>query len=54
VQRDGVCFAGGSRWRRRWVIVPVGSSCSTTDADVDLAARSIIKAWRLIQKNANA
>lgn len=51
--RDGVCFARGSRQRGQWMMrLPVISW--PTDADVDLAAYSIINAWRLVQKNAVA
>jgi glutamate/tyrosine decarboxylase-like PLP-dependent enzyme len=54
VQRDGVCFAGGSRWRGRWVMRLSVISWPTADVDVDLTAQSIINAWRLVQRNAIA
>jgi glutamate/tyrosine decarboxylase-like PLP-dependent enzyme len=44
VQQDGICFAGGARWRGLWVMRLSVISWPTTEADVDLAARAIIGA----------
>jgi glutamate/tyrosine decarboxylase-like PLP-dependent enzyme len=48
VQQDGICFAGGARWRGLWVMRLSVISWPTTEADVDLAVRAIIGSWRAV------
>ncbi|KAA2211627.1 hypothetical protein [Teichococcus oryzae] len=52
VQQEGICFAGGARWRGRWVMRLSVTSWPTTEADMDLAACAIIAAWRASRKAA--
>ncbi len=45
VQEDGTCFAGGARWRGRWVMRISVISWPTTDEDGDLSAETIARIW---------
>jgi hypothetical protein len=45
VQADGTCFAGGARWRDRWVMRLSVISAPTTEADIDRSCEAICKAW---------
>ena len=49
VRHDGVCFAGGARWRDRWVMRLSVISEPTTEADADQSAAAIIAAWRAVR-----
>jgi glutamate/tyrosine decarboxylase-like PLP-dependent enzyme len=46
VQKDGTCYAGGAAWRGKWVMRLSVIGWPTTEADIDLSAQAIIKAWR--------
>jgi glutamate/tyrosine decarboxylase-like PLP-dependent enzyme len=46
VQEDGTCWLGGSQWRGKAVMRISVSNWSTTEADIDLAAEAILRAWR--------
>ncbi|MBL9036776.1 MAG: aspartate aminotransferase family protein [Rhodospirillaceae bacterium] len=45
IQRDGALFAGGARWRGRWVMRLSVISGQMTEADADRATAAILKAW---------
>ena len=47
VQLKGTCFAGGARWRDRWVMRLSVISWPTTEADIDNSADAIVEAWRV-------
>ena len=49
IQADGTCFAGGARWRDRWVMRLSVISGPTTDADVDRSCNTILSAWRSVR-----
>ncbi|HVY51156.1 MAG TPA: aminotransferase class V-fold PLP-dependent enzyme [Devosia sp.] len=49
VQHDGVCFVGGAQWRDDWIMRLSVISGPTTEADVDLSAQAVIRAWRAVQ-----
>jgi glutamate/tyrosine decarboxylase-like PLP-dependent enzyme len=46
VQDDAVAFIGGADWRGRTVMRISVSSAATTEADVDLTADAVLRAWR--------
>lgn len=46
VQTDGTCFAGGARWRGRWVMRLSVISWPTTEEDADRSVKAIVDAWR--------
>ena len=46
VQEDGTLWAGGTRWRGQAAMRVSVSSWSTTEADIDLAAKAILTAAR--------
>jgi glutamate/tyrosine decarboxylase-like PLP-dependent enzyme len=43
--QEGVLFAGGAKWRGRWVMRLSVISGQTSEADADRAAHAILKAW---------
>ncbi len=45
IQSDGTCFAGGARWRGRWVMRLSVISWPTSENDIDRSAEAIIEAW---------
>ncbi|WP_439495852.1 pyridoxal phosphate-dependent decarboxylase family protein [Bosea sp. (in: a-proteobacteria)] len=47
VQADGVCFAGGAKWRDRWIMRLSVISWPTEAEDVAQSAEAIIAAWRI-------
>lgn len=49
VQADGTCFAGGARWRGRWVLRLSVISAPTTEADIVRASDAISAAWRAVR-----
>jgi glutamate/tyrosine decarboxylase-like PLP-dependent enzyme len=49
VQHEGACFAGGAQWRGDWIMRLSVISGPTTEADVDMSADAIIRAWRAVQ-----
>ena len=51
VQDDGTCFAGGARWRDRWVMRLSVISAPTTEADIDRSCEAIYKAWRSVARS---
>ena len=46
LQADGVAYAGGAKWRGRWVMRISVSGWSTTDVDALETADAIVVAWR--------
>ena len=46
VQRDGVCWLGGTRWRGQQAMRVSVSNWSTTDEDIDRSAEAILAAAR--------
>jgi hypothetical protein len=46
VQRDGICWLGGTRWRGVDAMRISFSNWSTTEADVDRSAEAILAAAR--------
>ncbi len=54
IQADGTCFAGGARWRDRWVLRLSVISAPTTEADIVRTADAICAAWRaVVRSNVN-
>ncbi|WP_157270069.1 pyridoxal phosphate-dependent decarboxylase family protein [Azohydromonas aeria] len=49
VQRDGVCFAGGTRWQGRWVMRLSVIGFSTDADDIRRSAEAISSAWRAVR-----
>ncbi len=49
LQQDGVCFAGGSKWRGRWLMRISVSGHPTTEADALRSADAIRSAWRSVR-----
>jgi len=50
IQADGTCFAGGARWRDRWVMRLSVISAPTTEADIDRSCEAICNAWRSVAR----
>ncbi|HEV8443743.1 MAG TPA: aspartate aminotransferase family protein [Steroidobacteraceae bacterium] len=48
LQADGTCFAGGARWRDRWVMRLSVISAPTTEQDIDTSCQAICAAWRSV------
>lgn len=46
LQREGVCFVGGARWRGRQVMRLSVISAATTEAEADRSVSAIVDAWR--------
>jgi glutamate/tyrosine decarboxylase-like PLP-dependent enzyme len=51
LQTDGTCFAGGARWRDRWVMRLSVISAPTAEADIDRSCEAICTAWRSVAGN---
>ncbi len=49
LQKDGVCFAGGSKWRGRWLMRISVSGYPTTETDAIRSAEAIRAAWRAVR-----
>lgn len=49
LQREGTCFAGGTRWRERWVMRLSVIGWGTTEADAVRSAQAIAGVWRRIR-----
>jgi glutamate/tyrosine decarboxylase-like PLP-dependent enzyme len=49
VQADGTCFAGGARWKGRWIMRLSVISGPTTEADGDRSVDAILAAWRALR-----
>ena len=49
VQADGTCFAGGARWRGRWVLRLSVISAPTMEADIVRTSDAICSAWRAVR-----
>lgn len=49
IQQEGTLFAGGARWRDRWVLRLSIIGWPTTEADIDRAADAILGAWRSVR-----
>ncbi len=48
IQADGTLFAGGARWRNKWVMRMSVISAPTTEADIDRTCEAIFAAWRAV------
>jgi glutamate/tyrosine decarboxylase-like PLP-dependent enzyme len=46
VQKDGTCFAGGTPWQGRWVMLLLVIGGGRSEADAMRSARAIADAWR--------
>jgi glutamate/tyrosine decarboxylase-like PLP-dependent enzyme len=46
VQRDGTCWVGGATWHGREVMRISVSNWSTSEADIDVSAAAIVRAFR--------
>jgi glutamate/tyrosine decarboxylase-like PLP-dependent enzyme len=51
VQDDCTCFAGGARWRDRWVMRLSVISAATEEADIDRSCEVICTAWRSVARS---
>ncbi len=51
IQADGVCFAGGAKWRGRWVMRLSVISWPTSQDDGDKSVEAILNGWRKIREN---
>ena len=51
VQEDGTCFAGGAKWRSRWIMRLSVISFSITDEDSRKSAEAIIDAWQKVRSS---
>jgi glutamate/tyrosine decarboxylase-like PLP-dependent enzyme len=49
IQADGVIFAGGARWRGRWVMRLSVISAPTTERDAQRTVEAIRMAWRQVR-----
>src|SRR5215207_2485237 len=45
VQRDGTCWMGGTEWHGRRAMRISVSDRTTTDADIDISADAVLRAW---------
>ena len=52
IQSDGVCFAGGAKWRGRQIMRISVSGGETTEDDIRISASAIIEAWRNTRQQA--
>lgn len=50
IQQDGICFAGGARWRGQQVMRLSVISGETTEEDGRIAAEAICAAWRIVRQ----
>jgi glutamate/tyrosine decarboxylase-like PLP-dependent enzyme len=46
IQSEGVCYAGGSRWRGEWVMRLSVIGHATEESDIEASAAAILTAWR--------
>jgi hypothetical protein len=54
LQRDNICFAGGGRWRDKWVLrLPIIAAPLGVD-DIARLADAVIAAWRNVREEAVA
>jgi glutamate/tyrosine decarboxylase-like PLP-dependent enzyme len=49
IQADGMLFAGGARWRERWVMRLSVIAGPMTEADAELTCATIRTAWRVVR-----
>ncbi len=49
VQADGTCWAGGTTWQGRRAMRLSISSTTTTETDIEVAARAIVAAWKRVR-----
>ncbi len=49
LQKDGIAFAGGSKWRNRWMMRISVSGHATTEDDAVKTADAIKSAWRQVR-----
>jgi glutamate/tyrosine decarboxylase-like PLP-dependent enzyme len=54
VQQEGKCFVGGAAWRDDWVMRISVSSGATEEPDIQIAAESILAAWRSVREQFRA
>ncbi|MBK8160317.1 MAG: aspartate aminotransferase family protein [Rhodospirillaceae bacterium] len=50
IQQDGICFAGGAKWRGQQVMRLSIISGETTEAEGRIAADAICAAWRILRQ----
>jgi glutamate/tyrosine decarboxylase-like PLP-dependent enzyme len=50
IQQDGVCFAGGAKWRGRQIMRISVTGGETTDDDGKISAQAMIKAYRIARQ----
>ncbi len=51
LQEDGILFAGGARWRDRWVLRLSVISGPMDDAEADKSVDAIRNAWRSVRQS---
>lgn len=49
IQRDGVCFVGGARWKGAAIIRISVSGEGTTESDVEASCEAIVSAWKSVR-----
>lgn len=54
VQAKNVCFVGGGAWKGRWVMRISVISWQTKEADADILAEQIVRAWRYVRNDAKS
>lgn len=52
IQSDGICFAGGARWKGQEIMRLSVISWPMTEQDIDVSVAAIIGAWRATQAEA--
>jgi glutamate/tyrosine decarboxylase-like PLP-dependent enzyme len=50
IQQDGICFAGGAKWRGAQVLRLSVISGETTEAEGRIAAEAVSAAWRIVRQ----
>jgi hypothetical protein len=54
VQRDGVCWMGGTRWHGQEAMRVSVSTWSTTEADIDRSADAVLRALQAVSQQPSA
>ena len=49
VQQDGVCFAGGAKWKGQWIMRLSVIGFNLTPKDAAISVDAIIQAWRRVR-----
>lgn len=50
IQKDGVCFAGGAKWKGVWIMRLSVIGFNMTEADAQTSATAISQAWRSVRQ----